>query len=147
MKTITTSELAEKLQSGPLALFDVRGDVKYEQSHIPGARTAPLGSLTFRVASIMNKDSQIMVYSDGGDCLLAAQAVERLENLGMQNVYCYADGMAGWLEAGQTVKQSVGAKQHTWGDVVECRPIVVDRERAYNGVFKTTSTSVEGAGG
>ena len=147
MKTISTEDLKTRVDAGRLAMFDVRGDVKFEKSHIPGARTAPLGSLTFRVASVMNNDSLVIVYSDGGDCTLATQAAERLENLGMKNVQCYSDGMEGWLEAGHTVQESVGAKTHTWGPVADCRPIIVDRDNAYNGIFRTTSTSVEGAGG
>ena len=50
MKTLTTTELRDRLASGPLALFDVRGDIEFEKGHIPGAKTAPLGSLVFGCA-------------------------------------------------------------------------------------------------
>ena len=147
MKILTTEELSKRLESGPLALFDVRGDVEYEKEHIPGAKTAPLGSLVFRVASVMNPDSEIVVYSDGGECQLAAQAVERLENLRLRNVYCYEEGLKGWRAAGLSTIPSPKAKVHGRGPVVDCRPLIVDRERAYGGVFKGKPADVEGAGG
>jgi rhodanese-related sulfurtransferase len=147
MKTITTDELHRRLESGPLALFDVRGDVDYETGHIPGAKTAPLGSLVFRVASIMNPDSMVVVYSGGDDCPIAADAVDRLENMGLRNVHCYADGIAGWRAQGLPVVPSPHARLQARGPVVDCRHIVVDRQRAYGGAFSSVPTEVAGAGG
>ena len=54
--SISTEDLRERLDSGTAAVFDVRGDVEFERGHLPGARTAPLGSLVFRVARIMNPE-------------------------------------------------------------------------------------------
>lgn len=147
MKTINTEELKKRLESGSLALFDVRGDIDFEKGHIPGAKSAPLGSLVFRVASVMNPDSLIIVYSNGGECQLAAQAVDRLEKLRMRNVNCYCDGLKGWQAAGLTLVKPSLARVHTHGPVIECRPVIVDRERAYNGAFKGKPADVEGAGG
>lgn len=147
MKTINTEELRKRMESGQTALFDVRGDVDFEQGHIPGAKTAPLGSLVFRVARLMNPDSFVAVYSAGKDCTLSTDAVQRLENLGLRNVHCYEDGLEGWRNAGLPVVQSDGAKVHTQGPFQECRPVVVDRDSAYGGVFKEKPSDVEGAGG
>ena len=147
MKTISTDDLYEKLDEGGTAVFDVRGDVEYEYGHIPGAKTAPLGSLAFRVARVMNPESLVVVYSAGGDCTLAAEAVERLENLGMENVHCYGDGLEGWRSAGHPVVESVNAKVQTRGEVIDCRPVVVDRKEAYGGAFSDSATHTESAGG
>jgi rhodanese-related sulfurtransferase len=147
MKTLTTQELNTRLESGPVALFDVRGDVEFEKGHIPGAKTAPLGSLVFRIASVMKRDSFVVVYSGGGGCGLAAEAAERLENLGLRNVHCYEPGLEGWREAGHPVVPSEHAKVHARGPVIECRPLVVDRENAYGGAFKGNPEDVAGAGG
>lgn len=147
MKTIKTDELRTRMESGQVALFDVRGDVEFEQGHIPGAKTAPLGSLVFRVARLMNPDSFVAVYSAGGNCTLSTDAAQRLENLGLRNVHCYKDGLEGWRKAGLPVVQSDGAKVHTQGPVQEVRPVVVDRDKAYGGVFKERPNAVEGAGG
>lgn len=146
-KTITTEELHALLESGPLALYDVRGDVDYEMGHIPGAKTAPPGSLSFRVRSVMNPDTRVVVYSNGSDCPLAADAAGRLENLGMRNVLLYTDGVNGWRDAGHELVESVGAKTHARGEVTEVRPLVVDRDNAYGGAFKGKPTDGGGAGG
>lgn len=147
MKTITTLELKTLLDGDGVALFDVRGDVEYEIGHIPGAKTTPLGSLVFRVVRVMNPDTPVVVYSAGGDCDLAIQAVQRLENHHMTNVHVYADGLSGWLADGHEVVPSVNAKVHTQGDVQDCRSIVVDRDRAYGGAFRDKPTDTESAGG
>jgi rhodanese-related sulfurtransferase len=147
MTRISTEELSKRLESGPAAVFDVRGDVEFERAHIPGAKTAPLGSLVFRVARVMHPDSSVAVYSAGKDCGLAARAAQRLENLGLRNVHYYEDGLEGWQVAGLPVVESVHPKVHARGPVRECRPIVVDRENAYGGAFKDTTLAVEGAGG
>ena len=147
MQTITTAQLKAKLDAGPVALFDVRGDVVYEQGHIPGAKTAPLGSLTFRVARIMNPGSFVVVYAEGTGSGLAEQAIERLEDLGMINVHCYAEGLDGWRAAGLSTVESPSPKTHTLGPVREVRPLIVDRERAYGGAFKHKPVEVSGAGG
>ena len=147
MQSLSIQELRERLESGPAAVFDVRGDVKYEFGHIPGAMTAPLGSLVFRVARVMNPDSFVAVYSAGGDCQLGAQAAQRLENLGLQNVHCLEEGLEGWQAAGLPVVESVSPKTHARGPVRECRPVIVDREHAYGGAFKGKPVDGEAAGG
>jgi len=147
MKTIKTDDLRQRLDSGPVALFDVRGDVEFERGHIPGAKTAPLGSLTFRVARLMNPDSFVAVYSNGGQCDLAAQATRRLTDLGLTNVHCYDEGLLGWRDAAQPVVESVSAKLHTQGEVHDCRPLVVDLEESYGGAFKSTKGHTDTAGG
>jgi rhodanese-related sulfurtransferase len=147
MKKITTDELIERMEQGASPVFDVRGDVAYEMGHIPGAKTAPLGSLVFRVARVMEADSFVTVYSEGGDCDLAAEAVERLENLGMTNVHCYTEGLQGWRSAGHEVVASVSAKIMAQGPVIDCRPVIVDRENAYGGAFNSKPVDGEAAGG
>ncbi len=147
MQTMSTQELSDRLEASPLALFDVRGDVLYEQGHIPGAKTAPLGSLSFRVAHVMNPESTVVVYSSGGDCRLGADAAERLENLGLRNVHWYEAGLEGWRDSGRSVEASANAKLITQGPVQDVRPLVVDRERAYGGAFRDEPVDVEGAGG
>ncbi len=147
MKIINTGQLHERMKDGMAAVFDVRGDVVYEMGHIPGAKTAPLGSLVFRIARVMNPDSFVAVYSAGKGCTLAAEAVKRLENLRMSNVHCYEEGLKGWVAAGHEVVESVHPKLQTQGPVIDCRPVVVDRENAYGGAFKGKPVDGEAAGG
>lgn len=146
MKAITTEELQSRLEAGA-AVFDVRGDVEFEAGHIPEAKTAPLGSLVFRVARVMNPDSFVGVYSSGNGCELARRAAQRLEDLGLRNVHCYEEGLEGWRSAGLPVVESISAKVHARGPVRECRPVIVDIENAYGGAFRERTLETEGAGG
>ena len=147
MKVISTDELRYRLKQGSTPVFDVRGDVDYEMGHIPGAKTAPLGSLVFRVASVMDPKSFIIVYSSSGDGM-AQEAAERLKGLNHPNVHCYVEGIEGWKSAGHPIVQSPAAKKIAQGPVIECRPIIVNTETAYGGAFKTTKQDdIGGAGG
>ncbi len=96
---------------------------------------------------MMNPDSFVAVYSQGADCGLATEAVQRLENLGMTNIHYYQAGLKGWEEAGQRVIPSVSPKLHTHGAFQECRSVIVDRKRAYGGAFASSPSSSEAAGG
>ena len=147
MKITYTEELRRRLDEESPAVFDVRGAVEYELGHIPGAKTAPLGSLVFRVARLMNPDSFVAVYSAGDGCPLAAEAADRLKNLGLRNVHVYAEGLSGWEAADLPVVESPHPKLQARGPVVDCRHILVDRERAYGGVFASKPLEVGGAGG
>jgi rhodanese-related sulfurtransferase len=147
MNTLSTRQLRERLESGEAAVFDVRGDLEFEAGHIPGTKSAPLGSLTFRVARVMKPDSFVAVYSTGESCPLAAEAAQRLENLGCRNVHCYERGLAGWVAEGLPIVPSVLAKVHARGPVRECRPVIVDREEAYGGAFRGKTLDTEAAGG
>jgi len=147
MNTLSIQELRERLEAGPAAVFDVRGDVEFELGHIPGTKTAPLGSLVFRVARVMNPDSFVAVYSAGRDCRLGAEAAERLENLGLRNVHYCEDGLEGWRTAGLPVVPSIHPRAHARGPVRDCRPVIVDRENAYGGAFKGKPVDGEAAGG
>lgn len=147
MKTVTTEQLRQQLAAGPVALFDVRGDVEYEMGHIPGAKTAPLGSLIFRVADVMNPDSYVVVYSNGGECPFASEAAKRLEDLKLKNVYCYPDGLKGWRDADLPVIPSPNPKLYTQGPVEEVRHLNVDIDTAYGGAFKDKSYDTEGSAG
>jgi hypothetical protein len=53
----------------------------------------------------------------------------------------------GWRAAGLPVVESVHPKIIARGPVHECRPLVIDRETAYGGAFKTDPADVAGAGG
>jgi rhodanese-related sulfurtransferase len=145
MKTMTVKELRRRLDAGPVALFDVRGDVDYQRGHVPGAMSAPLGSLTFRVAGTMNPDSLVVVYA--ADDELGTEAAARLADLRMSNVHVLAGGLNEWRRAGQEVVAVAVPKPGTDGPVEDVRPIVVDRERAYGGAFRGEPTDVDGAGG
>jgi rhodanese-related sulfurtransferase len=140
MKIITTEDLAKRVEAGDLAIFDVRGDLPFSREHLPGAKSAPLGSLTYRVGTVMNRDSQLVVYSQSRDCPLSAEAMQQLEGLGFTDVVRYVEGLDGWKEAGFEAEIPVRNRPQTEGEIVEVRPLVIDRAQAYGGVFSYSPT-------
>ncbi len=106
MQTIERQELRRRLDEEDILLLDVRGDDEYETEHIPGAKTAPLGSLQERVEGVVNPGTDVAVYSGGAECDASDRAAQRLQDIGFRNVYDYHEGLAGWKDAGlETVRR------------------------------------------
>lgn len=143
---LSTEDLHRRITAGALALFDVRGDLEFAEGHIPGAKSAPLGSLISRVAGVMNPDSFVAVYSWGnGYDQLAADAARRLEDLGLRNVHVYGAGYSGWKYAGYAVTPKDPTLQRNVP--IRVRSLVTDRETAYGGAFKGKPGVMPGANG
>ena len=94
---ITPDELEGLLrEKKPLVLLDVREPEEFAKSHIPGARSIPLGELLFHVHEFTWADD-IVVYS-GADGR-AQQAAERLRKFKFRRTRVLAGGFVGWREA------------------------------------------------
>jgi len=107
MKRITTDELRARMARDGLMLLDVRGDVPYENEHIPRSLSVPVDEIDERVRELsrdgpwpLDKEETIITYCGGLACPLSARAAEKLEEMGYSNVLHYAEGIAGWKEAG-----------------------------------------------
>ena len=101
MKTITTEELKSKMaQDHKFVLVDVRGDEAFDEEHIPGAISSPLGALSQGILCCVIKGAEIIVYCGSKECTLSPEAARRLEGMGFFNVYDYEDGLKGWRDAG-----------------------------------------------
>jgi rhodanese-related sulfurtransferase len=98
MQTIDAHQVKEQIDNVPV--YDVRGDDEYRAEHIPGAKTAPLGSLETRVNDILNKDETVVVYCGSPECDLSKKAADRLETLGFSDVRRFVGGVQGWKDAG-----------------------------------------------
>ena len=144
MHRLATQELYRRVLAGPLALFDVRGDLEFAEGHIPGAKSAPLGALIARVARVMNPASFVAVYSWGDDDL-AGEAARRLEDLGMTNVHVYEAGYSGWKYAGYDVTAPDPTRQRNVP--MRTRRLVIDRKTALGGAFDGEPGSLPGAAG
>lgn len=95
MKTITASQLRQKLKEGQeVHLLDVREPWEHEEFHI-GGRLIPIGQLPARLAELEDwKDSEIVCYCRSGNrsqmaCLL-------LEQAGFRQVTNLEGGMLAW---------------------------------------------------
>lgn len=78
MKTITTTEVQEKLATGEeLHLIDVREVEEVEAGKIPGIIHIPLGLLEFRMHELDKNTPYIMVCRSGGRSGQATQFLEQ----------------------------------------------------------------------
>jgi len=107
MKTITTDELRARMARQSVILFDVRGDSPYEREHILRSLSVPLDQVGERLEGLARqdarfgqKDQPIITYCGGLACSMSERAAEKLEGMGYIDVIDYAEGIAGWKEAG-----------------------------------------------
>lgn len=98
---ISRPELAELLASGEITLLDVRPPEEYLAGHIPGARNAPLGSLTDEAAGL-RASASVVAYCRGSFCVMAHDAVRLLGGEGIE-ARRLEDGMLEWRTAGLPV--------------------------------------------
>lgn len=104
-KTITTEELKKKLDGSAkdFYLVDVLSANSYEGHHLPGAKNVPNGPdflEKFEKEIGAPKDAEVIVYCASKTCMASVQAADTLEKAGYTNVSHYADGLAGWQDAG-----------------------------------------------
>lgn len=104
-KQIITQELKAKIDSGKkdYYLVDVLMPNSFEGRHIPTAVNIPYSAeflKEFEAKTKVPKDAQIIVYCASSGCQLSVMAAAELEKSGYTNVYHYADGLAGWQNAG-----------------------------------------------
>ncbi len=101
---IDTNQLKSFLdEKHPGTVVCVLGPNRYEAAHIPGSVNVPLDAAEFvtRVGSyVENKDSTVIVYSEGPECDAAGNAARKLENSGYTDIRCYTPGIEGWREDG-----------------------------------------------
>ena len=101
---IDRGELVRRLEAGTVVVIDVRPREEFEQGHIAGAISVPLGELG-RWASTAPKRKQIVAYCRGPYCVYALQAVEELRKRGLRALRS-EDGIAEWRAAGLSVATS-----------------------------------------
>lgn len=104
-KSITTQELKAKIDGGKkdYYLVDVLMPNSFEGRHIPTAVNVPYSAeflKEFEAKVRASKDAQIIVYCASSGCQLSVLAAAELEKAGYADVYHYADGLAGWQNAG-----------------------------------------------
>lgn len=101
LEPVSRDELIERVARGDIVLLDVRPLGEFLAGHIPGALSVPLDQLETTLAGL-SKRAQIVAYCRGPYCVLAPQAVERLQTRGFK-ARRLADGMPEWRLAGLPV--------------------------------------------
>jgi rhodanese-related sulfurtransferase/DNA-binding MarR family transcriptional regulator len=106
LEPIDRKALLARARKGLVTVLDVRPTVEYRSGHIAGAISIPLAELKGRLAELP-RDQDIVAYCRGPYCVLAAQAVELLQEHGFRAVRL-EDGTADWQAHGLPV--AVGDK-------------------------------------
>lgn len=101
---ILTREVKQKLDNNEdFYLIDTLAANSFEGRHIPGAKSVPYAPnfvVQFEEKIGAPKDAEIITYCASNGCQLSSLAAQALEDAGYTNVGHYADGLAGWMQAG-----------------------------------------------
>lgn len=109
METLTTPQLARKLENEDLLLLNVLDEDHFDAARIPGSQNLPLGSDGFvREAQTIagNKQKTIVVYCAGPACNASPTAARLLDEAGFANVYDYEGGLKEWAMSGRRVERN-----------------------------------------
>ncbi|MEJ2339313.1 MAG: rhodanese-like domain-containing protein [Gemmatimonadales bacterium] len=109
METLTTQQLANKLEDEDLLLLNVLDEDHFDAARIPGSDNLPLSSDDFvRKAQAIAGDKQktIVVYCSGPECNASPTAARLLDEAGFSNVYDYEGGLKEWTLSGRRVERN-----------------------------------------
>lgn len=98
---INRKELLKRAKAGEVVVLDVRPRDEYLAGHIAHARSIPLEELDNHIDEF-SPDQEIIAYCRGPYCVLAQEAVKKLNSMGF-NAVRLEDGVAEWREAGMKV--------------------------------------------
>lgn len=92
---ITSAVLRRRLERGPVALIDVRGEDEWRQEAIPGSVNVPLERFRERIGEI--PEGPVVVYCRTGE--RSSTAASLLEQTGRMNVLDLVEGITAWKAA------------------------------------------------
>jgi len=102
--------LVAKGAEGNFVLVDSRPDIKFQQSHIPGAIGIPKPMLEKNLGKLP-KDKLVVFYCGGATCSLSSKSAEIAKKNGYSNVKVFYAGMPAWVKGGNVVEIEVQALQ------------------------------------
>lgn len=102
LEPIERAELMQRMRAGTVTLIDVRPAEEFAQGHLPGAVSVPVDTVA-AWAKHAPKRRQIVAYCRGPYCVLALQAVEQLNRLGLRATRL-EDGVGEWRAAGLAIE-------------------------------------------
>ena len=105
---IDNIKIAKLSYDGGKTLFvDARSNDDYNEGHIKGAITLPVGEFDERVGNLLDHyspDQSIITYCSGRTCEDSHRLAQMLIDLGYENVSIMIDGFPGWKENGYPVE-------------------------------------------
>jgi rhodanese-related sulfurtransferase len=99
LKTVDPATLRRRMQSEPIAIFDVNSPGSWREAHIPGARH--LDPEAFPESALpAERDHALVFYCSNPFCRKAPRAAKRAGKMGFSEVHVLSAGITGWLAAG-----------------------------------------------
>ncbi len=97
----------EIFDNGNVLFVDARSSDNYEDGHIPGAISLPVGQFDEQIESFLNQhppDALIVTYCSGRTCEDSHDLAQFLSDAGFTNVRIFIDGFPGWKAEGYPVE-------------------------------------------
>jgi len=103
----TVDEARQLYDSGEYIFVDARSLEDYEEGHIQGAVSLPVGQSEDRVAAFQERyppEASIITYCSGRTCQDSHHLAEFLLEFGYDNVTVFIDGFPGWKAEGHPIE-------------------------------------------
>jgi len=97
----------EIFDNGNVLFVDARSSDNYEDGHIPGAISLPVGQFDGQIESFLNQhppDALIVTYCSGRTCEDSHNLAQLLYDVGFTNVRVFIDGFPGWKAEGYPIE-------------------------------------------
>jgi|SRR3989338_1554998 len=108
VKTIARDELVKmRAADQKVKVVDVLPRESYEQEHIQGAISLPLGEIDENAAGLLNKEETIVVYCASFECQASTKAAEKLQALGYKKALDYKGGLKDYKEGNLPLEGSL----------------------------------------
>lgn len=104
--SMTMDELEERMETGDIAVLDVRGRSEWEAGHLPGVGNIPVGYLTEHLDELP-RDRPLVLHCQTGARSAIAASVLRAH--GLDNVLNVQGGYADWAARGNPVERETAA--------------------------------------
>jgi TolB-like protein/class 3 adenylate cyclase/rhodanese-related sulfurtransferase len=103
---IDAAEAKSFLDRGDATFIDVRAELEFNDSRVPGAKNLPLANVlsSESLSEIAGKNDNVIFYCHGKHCPYSAYASAKALAWGFSRVYYFAGGFPGWLDAGYEVE-------------------------------------------
>jgi rhodanese-related sulfurtransferase len=110
---------AALVDGGEIALLDVREPGQYGESHLFFGIPLPFSRLEIDAPRLVpRKSTRVVVYDDGA-LGVAQRTLDRLREIGYQDVSVLEGGTAAWSAAGFVLYKGVNVPSKTFGELVE----------------------------
>ena len=104
--TISREQTKQAVLDKGVKPMEVLSESAYDEYHLPHAHSVPMGDdFEEQIQKIVpDKQEHVIVYCKDTDCPASADAAEKMEALGYENVYDYEAGKEDWKQAGLPIE-------------------------------------------